>query len=183
MHANDTLLDLLLELQNLDRVARSGWALRGVAEAESVTEHSWHVLFLVWALGPRIAGLDVGRAVEIAVVHDLAEVRLGDLPRTASHYLPEGAKRDAERAAIADLLAPLPERARQLYSEYEAGETPEARLVKACDKLQLMIKATAYEHWGSGGLGEFWDNPENFPDDGFAPVAELFAELRRRRRE
>jgi 5'-deoxynucleotidase len=181
MRPNDSLLDLLLELQNLDRVARSGWALRGVAQAESVTEHSWHVLFLVWALGPEIPGLDVGRAVEIAVVHDLAEVRLGDLPRTASHYLPEGAKREAERAAIGELLAPLPARTRELYAEYEAGATPEARLVKACDKLQLMIKATAYEGWGAGGLAEFWDNPDNFPDNGFAPVAELFAELRRRR--
>jgi putative hydrolase of HD superfamily len=183
MSPNASLLDLLLELQNLDRVARSGWALRGVAEGESVTEHSWHVLFLVWALGPEVAGLDVGRAVEIAVVHDLAEVRLGDLPRTAARYLPEGAKREAERAAIGELLAPLPARVQELYAEYEAGTTPEALLVKACDKLQLMIKATAYERWGSGGLAEFWDNPDNFPDNGFAPVAELFAELRRRRAE
>ena len=183
MRANESLLDLFLELQNLDRVARSGWALRGVAQAESVTEHCWHVLFLVWALGPRVAGLDVARAVEIAVVHDLAEVRLGDLLRTALRYLPEGAKKEAERAAIGELLAPLPPRVLELYAEYEAGETPEARLVKACDKLQLMIKATAYERWGATGLGEFWDNPDNFPDGGLAPVAELFAELRCRRPE
>ena len=181
MRANETLLDLFLELQNLDRVPRSGWTLRGVADAESVSEHSWHVLLLVWALGPAIPGLDVARAVEIAVVHDLAEVRLGDLPRTAARYLPAGAKQEAESAVIGELLAPLPPRAAALYAEYAAGETPEARLVKACDKLQLMIKAAAYEHWGAGGLGEFWDNPDNFPDGGFAPVRELFEELRRRR--
>lgn len=181
MRPNHSLLELFLELQNLDRVPRSGWALRGVAAGESVTEHSWHVLFLVWALGPRIPGLDVGRAVEIALVHDLAEVRLGDLPQTAARYLPEGAKKEAERTAVAEILAPLPGRSRELYAEYEAGETPEARLVKACDKLQLMVKAAAYERWGAGGLAEFWDNPDNFPDGGFAPVRELFEELRRRR--
>ena len=181
MRPNESLLDLFLELQNLDRVARSGWTLRGVTEAESVTEHSWHVLFLVWALGPKIPGLDVGRAVEIAVVHDLAEVRLGDLPKTASRYLPAGAKREAERTAVGEILAPLPPRSRELYAEYAAGETPEARLVKACDKLQLMVKASAYERWGAGGLAEFWDNPDNFPDGGFAQVRELFDELRRRR--
>jgi len=181
MRPNESLLDLVLELQGLDRVPRSGWMLRGVPEAESVTEHSWHVLFLVWALGPRLAGVDVGRAMEIALVHDLAELRLGDLPATAGHYLPAGAKKQAERRAMAEILAPLPPRAQQLYADYEAGESAEARLVKACDKLQLMVKVTTYEGWGAAGLGEFWDNPDNFPDGGFAPVRELFEELRGRR--
>lgn len=181
MKPNDHLLDLLLELQILDRVPRSGYFLRGVTEAESVSEHSWHVVFLVWALGRKIDGLDVLRAVEIALVHDLAELRVGDLPRTANRYFPQGAKKQAERAAMAEILAPLPERAQDLYAEYEAGETAEARLVKACDKLQLMLKVSVYEDWGAAGLREFWNNPDNFPDGGFAPVRELFGELRRRR--
>jgi putative hydrolase of HD superfamily len=181
MRANDTLLDLCLELQTLDRVPRSGYVLRGVAEPESVTEHSWHVLFLVWALGARIEGIDVPRAIEIALVHDLAELRIGDLPRVASRYFPEGAKKAAEAAAMAEVLAPLPERALALYDEYQQGTTPEARLVKACDKLQLMIKVAVYERWGTGALAEFWDNPDNFPDGGFAVVQELFTALRERR--
>jgi putative hydrolase of HD superfamily len=181
MRANDTLLDLCLELQILDRVPRSGYVLRGVAEPESVTEHSWHVLFLVWALGSRIEGIDRTRAIEIALVHDLAELRIGDLPRVASRYFPEGAKKAAEAAAMAEVLAPLPDRALALYDEYQQGTTPEARLVKACDKLQLMLKVAVYERWGTGALGEFWDNPENFPDGGFPAVQELFEALRERR--
>jgi putative hydrolase of HD superfamily len=181
MGPNATLLDLLLEIQVLDRVPRSGFVLRGVTDPESVTEHSWHVLFLVWSLGARIPGIDVARAVEIALVHDLAELRIGDLPRTSAHYFPTGAKRAAEAAAMADVLAPLSARAQELYAEYQAAATPEARLVKACDKLQLMLKVAVYERWGQGALAEFWDNPDNFPDGGFAPVAEIFAELRSRR--
>lgn len=181
MRRNESLLDLVLELQSLDRLPRAGYVLRGVTDPESVTEHSWHVLFLVWALGRRLPEVDVGRAVEIALVHDLAELRIGDLPRTASRYFPAGAKNVAESAAMEEILAPLPPEARQLYAEYQAGSTPEARLVKACDKLQLMLKVAAYERWGAGGLAEFWDNPDNFPDGGFAPVRELFEELRRRR--
>lgn len=181
MRANDTLLDLFLELQTLDRVPRSGFVLRGVAEPESVTEHSWHVLFLVWALGSRIEGIDLMRAVEMALVHDLAELRTGDLPRVANRYFPEGSKKAAEAAAMAEILAPLPERLLALHDEYQQGSTPEARLVKACDKLQLMIKVTVYERWGTGALAEFWDNPENFPDSDFAVVRELFAALRERR--
>ena len=181
MKANRTLLDLFLEVQMLDRIPRAGYVLRGVAEPESVTEHVWHVLFLVWTLGPRIDGIDVGKAVEIALVHDLAELRIGDLPRTSSHYFPEGAKKAAEAAAMADVLAPLPPHVLALYDEYQQGTSPEARLVKACDKLQLMLKVAVYERWGTGALAEFWDNPDNFPDGGFPAVRELFEELRARR--
>ncbi len=181
MTPNHTLLDLFLELQRLDRIPRAGFVLRGVDDPESVTEHSWHVLFLVWTLGPKIDGIDVGRAMEIAIVHDLAEVRIGDLPMTCSRYFPEGAKNAAEEAAMAEILAPLPERALRLYDEYQRGASPEARLVKACDKLQLMLKVTVYESWGTGALAEFWNNPANFPDGGFPLLRELFAELRARR--
>ena len=183
MRPNETLLDLALEIQLLDRIPRAGYVLRGVDHPESVTEHSWHVLFLVWALGARLPEVDTGKAVEIALVHDLAELRIGDLPRTSARYFPEGAKKAAESAAMEEILAPLPERARELYAEYLEGTTPEARLVKACDKLQLMLKVTVYERWGTGALAEFWENPDNFPDGGFDVVKELFEELRRRREE
>lgn len=179
--ANAQLLDTLLELQTLDRVPRMGFLLRGVRDPESVTEHSWHVLFLVWSLGREEPALDFLRTIEMALVHDLAEVRIGDLPRTVAGYFPEGAKAAAEEAAIAEILAPLPAAARDLWAEYHAGITPEARFVKACDKLQLMLKVAVYERWHQGALAEFWDNPDNFPHGGFASVGRLLDELRARR--
>lgn len=181
METNRSLLDALLELQALDRLPRTGYALRGVDDPESIAEHGFHLILLIWALAPAVPGIDLARAVELALVHDLAEIRIGDLPRTAGRYLPEGAKAAAESAALAELMAPLGERAPGLFAEFERGESQEARLVRACDKLQLMIKVFVYERWGAGGLGEFWDNACNFPDPGFAPVDELLAELRRRR--
>lgn len=181
MKKNETLLDTLLEVQGFDRVPRMGYVLRGVAEPETVAAHSWQLAFLVWAIAPRIPGLDTARAIELALVHDLAEVRIGDLPRTSVHYFPPGAKKTAETAAFADLMAPLGDRASALSDEYAAAQTLEARLVKVCDKLQLLLKVAMYERWGEGGLGEFWDNPENFPDGGFAVVSEIIADLRERR--
>ena len=158
-----------------------GFAVRGVDRPESIAEHSWHVAFLVLALAPSIAGIDVRRALELAIVHDLAELRLGDLPRTAARYLPAGAKKAAERAALEEILAPLGERGSALTAEYEAAETPEARLVKGCDKLQLMLKVAVYQRWGTGGgLAEFWNEPSNFEDGGFVEIREIFAALRRR---
>ena len=182
MRANESLLDLFLELQNLDRVARSGWALRGVAQGESVTEHSWHVLFLVWALGPADAG---ARRRAGGGDRGGPRPRRGAAGRPAANRLAlssgggeEGGRAGGDRRAAGAAAG----RGRwSCTPSTRRGRPPEARLVKACDKLQLMIKATAYERWGAAGLGEFWDNPDNFPDGGLAPVAELFAELRRRR--
>ncbi|MEM8933167.1 MAG: HD domain-containing protein [Acidobacteriota bacterium] len=175
------LLDLLSELQSLDRIPRLGYAQRGVTEPESVAEHLFHVVFLVWALAPRVDGLDVARAVDLAMVHDLAEVRFGDLPRTAAHYLPDGAKASAEAAASRDLLAPLGEERAALFDEYQARETREARFVAVCDKLQLLIKAAVYERWNAGAVGEFLDRLDAFDDAGFVPIREVIEALRRRR--
>jgi putative hydrolase of HD superfamily len=176
--ANGSLLDLLLELQTLDRVPRSGYFLRGISDCESIAEHSFHVASLVWLLAAREPGVDRMKAVELALFHDLAELRIGDLPRTATTYLPAAVKHEAERKAAADILAPADPRALELYAEYDRGESAEARFVKACDKLQLMIKVTVYERWGHRGLTEFWGNPANFPAFDFRSVQELFEELK-----
>lgn len=181
MKTNERLLDLLLEIQILDRVPRMGYLLRGISDPESISEHSFQVGFLVWVMARRIEGVDVRRAMEIALIHDVAELRTGDLPMTAGRYLPAGAKKLAEAAALREILAPLGDEALTLAAEYEAQEIPEARLVKACDKLQLMLKVTLYEDWGAGGLAEFWDNEANFPDGGFPEIREVFEQLRQRR--
>ena len=181
MRRNQTLLELLRELQALDRVPRSGYSLRGIAEPESVSEHSFHTTFLAWALAAEEPELDRLRVVELSLVHDLAEVRTGDLPRTAAAYLPAGAKAEAEMAAARDLLSPLGERAARLFAEYQAGETPEARFVVICDKLQLLIKASAYERWGAAGMDELFDNLEGLTDGGFEVIGRVMAELKAQR--
>ncbi len=180
MTIGDPLIDLLLELQTLDRVPRMGFLLRGVDDPESVSEHSFHVAFLVWSLATEISGVDIARAMAMALVHDLAEVRLGDLPKTTAKFLPSATKRAAEAAVFEELTAPLGERASELLADYQEGASVEARFVKALDKLALMIKAVAYAEWKTGSLEEFWDNSENFPSAGFAPVDRLFALLRQR---
>ncbi len=181
MKQNQSLLDLLLELQALDRVPRTGYSLRGVPEPESVSEHAFHTTFLAWALAGEEPELDRARVVELALVHDLAEVRTGDLPRTAARYLPAGAKAQAERAAVRELLAPLGERDQSLVAEYQAAETREARFVSICDKLQLLIKASVYESWGAGNLEEFWTNLGDLSGGDFASVDRVLEELRARR--
>ena len=49
-----------------------------------------------------------------------------------------------------------------LFHEYERGETPEAQLVKDCDKLEMLLQAVEYEREHRGetpplDLSEFFD--------------------------
>lgn len=126
------------------------------------------------ALGPRVQpGLDLGRILAMALVHDAPEAASGDLPRPAARHLPPGAKRAMEAGLAAEFVAPLSQPARDAYAEYEAMETREARFVKACDDLQLGIRLLGYELHGAQGLGEFWTaiDPDRFTE--FAPCVAL----------
>jgi putative hydrolase of HD superfamily len=170
-------LETLLELESLDRVPRMGFALRGVDRPESVAEHTFHLVFLVWRLG-RDEAIDLQRAMSIALVHDLAEVRTGDLPRTVAGALPLGAKHQLEGTVLADLFGAGDETL-ALFEEYAANRTTEARFVHACDRLQLLLKARLYERWGSGDLDELLSR--SAPAHGFATIEALEQRLRTER--
>lgn len=155
------MMTVLLEALQLKELPRAGWLRAGLAAAtedaaESVAAHSWGVAWLVAALCPD--DIDRGRALEIAVVHDLAEVRTGDI--TPHDGVAPNTKAAAEDAATRAIVAPLSS-ADRLYSawrEYEDGATPEARFVKACDKLDMALQAVRYGSGGAAQTSEFIDS-------------------------
>jgi putative hydrolase of HD superfamily len=159
-------VQLLLESATLKRMPRVGWAMRGVPYVESVAEHSFGVVLVALALvdilrdgaEPEEPGLDAEKVLIMALLHDLAEVRLTDLPASAVRLIPEEVKSRAEAQALAGMLAPLPgaERLRVLWQEFEDRSSPEGRLVRDADKLEMMIQCLRYEQAGSRGLDEFW---------------------------
>lgn len=134
---------LLLEVQGLKHLPRTGWVRAGVPDPETVGAHAWGVALLGLLLCPTT--LDRGRVLAMAVLHDLAEVRVGDL--TPHDGVEPSEKRARERVALADLLAPLPDAAalRDLQEEYEAGSTPEARFVRLLDRLDMGLQAVHAE--------------------------------------
>lgn len=176
-----TLLDLLLELQHLDRVPRTGYLLRGIVDPESVAEHTFHVALLVLLLADREAGLDGERALRMALLHDVAEVRTGDLPRPATKYLPDGAKKTMESGVLADLFAGADGALADLLEDYLAGESAEARFVRACDRLQLAIKAQHYDELRQGDMQEFFGQLEGTGE--WPSIDAVYASLRARRSE
>src|SRR6185295_17756513 len=97
---SDTLATLV-ELQRLKRLDRTGWILRGLPNGtESVAAHTFGVavtaMLLADDLKDRGVDLDLEKLLRIALLHDWAEVRVGDMPRTATNYFGAEARRHAE---------------------------------------------------------------------------------------
>ena len=66
-----------LEVLGLKEVDRAGWKRSGLTDVESVAGHSWGVAFLAMQICP--PELDRLKVIEMAVCHDVAEVRVGDI--------------------------------------------------------------------------------------------------------
>lgn len=160
------MLHLLADLQRLKRLDRTGWVLRGLAPgAESVAAHSFGVGVVAMLLADEVKSrgveVDVERVLRLALLHDLAEARTGDMPRTMASYYGAQARRRAEGAAFVDLLGGLSVELREVYeglhADYEERGSLEARLVKAADVVDLLAQALAFERAGARELGEFWE--------------------------
>lgn len=143
------------QLLALKGVPRRGWLRHAIPRdsVESVADHSYGTALLGWLLCP--AGLDRGRVLELALLHDLAEVLTGDI--TPADRVDPERKRTQERAALAQLLEGSDRRqeALELWAEYAAQETQEARFVKAVDKLDMALQSRIYERQTGSDLAEF----------------------------
>jgi putative hydrolase of HD superfamily len=167
----------------LKRTRRAGWALRGVPAAESVADHSWRMALLALLLAPRAGPeVEVARCVALALVHDLAEAVVGDI--TPFDGISAEDKRAREEAAMHHLSALAgDETLLELWREYDAGESPEARLVKELDRLETVLQAAEYAAEPAPGqlpLDEFWGAARERIRS--QPAAGLLAALERARR-
>lgn len=177
------IVSLQTRLLALKLMPRTGWLQRGVVGAESVAEHTFGVATLALLVGDQIPDIDRGRLLAIALLHDLAEVLVGDLPHTARHFFGKEAKDKAEYQAMLELVADLAnaEEYLTLWQEYTQRASREARLVKQLDRLEMLTQALAYEWAGSRVMDEFWVDIQDGWSDEFALVQEMAADLLRRR--
>lgn len=189
------MLSTLIELQRLKCLDRTGWTLRGLPNGtESVAAHSFGVSATAMLLADKLVAqgitVNVEKVLRIALLHDWAEARVGDMPRTATLYFGAEARKQAETAAFSDVVKEVDAGAgfyASLYDDYEHRSSLEARLVKAADVLDLLVEVLALERAGARGLDEFWevaDNPE-FKLDGKAEqiVEELLQSILKARSE
>ena len=112
---------------------------------ENDAEHSWHIavmamLFSEYATEP----VDIGRVVQMCVVHDLVEIYAGD---TFAYDIEGNADKEAREKKAADkLFAMLPgeqgQMIRGMWEEFDAMETADAKYAACMDRLQPFFHNT-----------------------------------------
>lgn len=143
MQANeiDGVLAFLRAAEGLKTATRSGRTSAG--QAESVAEHTWRLCLMAMLLYGGNSGVDLARLLKICLIHDLGEAIRGDVPAPAQSG---GNKAPQERSDLLQLTAPLPGRLQQeileLWDDYEAAGSAEARLAKGLDKLETILQHT-----------------------------------------
>lgn len=133
-------LAFIREAERLKNVLRS--AHTSVGRQESTAEHSWRLCLLALIFEDRFAHLDFAKVLKICILHDLGEAINGDIP--AVEQTVNSNKAEQEKADLLTLLSPLPAFLKDalfsLWEEYENASTPEARAVKALDKIETIIQ-------------------------------------------
>jgi putative hydrolase of HD superfamily len=160
MNNAETIIPILLHANQLKRTARTGWAMRGVPNAENVAAHSYGVAFTALTLAQLSAEpVDLSKLLTMAILHDLPEGLTTDIPTPAWRYLPPGVKQEVERGAMNEILngASFRENLLAIWEELHEGQSVEAQLTHDADKIDLYLQAYIYERQtGNRQLAEFW---------------------------
>lgn len=144
-------MDFILEVDKIKNIGRQTYLSDGQRK-ENDAEHSWHLALMALLLKEHATEeIDVMKVMTMVLVHDIVEIDAGD----TYAYDTEGYKTKAirEKAAAERIFGLLPsdqgEYLKELWEEFEAYETPEAKYAHALDNFQpLMLNdATDGRSW------------------------------------
>lgn len=134
----DSQLLFTAEIDQLTQIARRTMLI-DKSRRENDAEHSWHIAVMAMLFKEYVKEpVDVGRVVQMCVVHDLIEIYAGD----TFAYDEKGNmdKEERERLAADKLFSLIPEEQgkmiRDLWEEFDAMETADSKYAACMDRLQ-----------------------------------------------
>lgn len=151
-------MQFIVEVDKLKQITRQTYIADG-SRKENDAEHSWHLALMAFLLSEYAnEEVDVLHVLQMVIIHDLVEIDAGD---TYAYDMEGNAtKRAREVAAANRIFGLLPDdqakRMRDLWEEFEAAETKEAKFALALDKIQpaLLNDASGGGSWREHGVHE-----------------------------
>lgn len=151
-------IDFLSLCHRLKTTKRAGWIRKEVKDPESIADHMYR-MGLMALIASDIPGVDRNKCIKMAIVHDIAEAIVGDI--TPSDGVSKEEKSRREREALDHMCKILGGGSREiaeLWMEYEANSSPEAKFVKDLDKVEMILQALEYEDEQQKDLDEFFES-------------------------
>jgi len=145
---------LLHYTEILKHLPRTGWLRKNISHPESVAAHSWQMAMMALYLSEQeTQDYDFNKVIRLCLCHDLAESIIGDITPVEEKY---ASKPQKEAAAMQYLAADVGSKEiLNLFAEYEEAITPEAKLARDLDQLDMYIQSLDYEQKYGGNLEEF----------------------------
>lgn len=146
----------IVEADKVKNIFRQTYLADGERK-ENDAEHSWHLAMMAVLLQEHMKEkADLAKVMTMVLIHDLVEIDAGD----TYAYDEKGArtKREREVKAADRIFGLLPEDQgayfRELWEEFEAYETPEAKFAHLLDNFQplLLNDASGGKSWKEHGV-------------------------------
>ncbi len=144
------------EIDKEKQIGRQTYLADG-SRKENDAEHAWHMAVMTLLLSEYSnEDIDVFRTISLLLIHDLVEIYAGDT--YAYDEIGKQSQREREEQAADRLFGMLPEDQgrymRELWEEFEAEETREAKFASTMDHLQpLMLNdASGGKSWQEHGV-------------------------------
>jgi putative hydrolase of HD superfamily len=137
-------LDFILELDRLKAVYRKVVVKSDKNRPENSAEHSWHIAMMAQTLYVYAAEpVNVARVTSMLLIHDIVEIDAGDTFAFAAQAELD-AQEAKELAAAKRIFGLLPEQQcsemLNLWLEFEAAETTDAKFAKAMDRVLPLLQ-------------------------------------------
>src|SRR6185437_220194 len=134
------IIKFLHQSEKLKTLMRHSWLSSG--RREDVAEHSWRMALMAIVMHPELEKkVDLLKSLKMVLVHDLVEIYYQDNP---AHKGQPADKEIQERKALKMLTKLLPTQTgneiNDLWNEYEAAKSPEARFAKSLDKTEVLLQ-------------------------------------------
>lgn len=126
-------INFLFEMGNIRFIERM-WRRFQHDDFANLAEHHFRVFWIALVIAAHEGDVDTGKIAKLAILHDIAESRTGDVDYISRQY----AERK-EEMAITDMLEGtiVEEEFMALWHEYETRESKESQIVKDADNLDI----------------------------------------------
>ncbi|HWY78726.1 MAG TPA: HD domain-containing protein [Candidatus Sulfotelmatobacter sp.] len=165
----EKIIQFLREAEKLKSTLRHNWTTTGRQEDSS--QHSWRAA-LFFIIAQRIFHFDVDpyKTVTMLIIHDMPELKYGDIAGFVKDLDPKAHKehklREAQAARVLYSMLPSPvgEEFIIMQEALEKGESKEAKVAQAIEKIESQL-----QHLESGP--EYWSDEErgyhmlHYPDN------------------
>jgi putative hydrolase of HD superfamily len=163
-----------------------------VPSPESVGDHIFMTATLVFFTASEImdynqksklSGVEINfdvdpyKAAVMALFHEAGEASIGDITPSMSKYIKN--KEALESAVVHDVLSSngFQLKTRELFDEFILNRSNEARLVRAMDKIEMMMQFKIYEKRNLGSLEDFRSKKPDMNLFSFHPIVKAMAQF------